>query len=94
VRTVEQWARIDVDDEGAGIPPEFLAHIFEPYRQRMPGPGLGLGLAIVRELVELHGGHVEAHSPGVGRGARFTVLLPRHDPHDDTDPAFTLSVTD
>lgn len=77
--TVEVHARIEVRDEGCGLAPEFLPHVFEPYWQperEMARSGLGLGLAIVRQLVELHGGRVEAASPGVGHGARFTVLLP------------------
>jgi signal transduction histidine kinase/FixJ family two-component response regulator len=71
-----------VVDTGQGIAPEFLPHIFEPFRQadasagRRAG-GLGLGLTIVRHLVELHGGRVEAHSDGAGRGATFVVSLPR-----------------
>ena len=72
-------ARIVVRDEGHGIAPELLPHIFEPYRQGEGGvmrAGLGLGLAIVRQLVELHGGRVEASSAGIGQGAGFTVLLP------------------
>lgn len=60
-------------------PPFVVPHVFEPYRQDAPGAGLGLGLAIVRELVELHGGRVEAHSPGIGYGAQFTVMLPTRD---------------
>jgi len=72
-------ARVAVSDEGHGIAPELLPHVFEPYRQgedRAAGAGLGLGLAIVRQLVELHGGRVEASSGGVGQGACFIVLLP------------------
>jgi len=70
-------ARIIVSDEGQGIAPELLPHVFEPYRQGEGGAeGLGLGLAIVRQLVELHGGRVEASSGGVGQGACFIVLLP------------------
>jgi len=70
-----------VRDNGAGIAPEFLAHVFDRLRQadasstRHHG-GLGLGLAIVRHLVELHGGTVSAASDGVGRGATFSVRLP------------------
>jgi signal transduction histidine kinase/DNA-binding response OmpR family regulator len=72
---------IEVEDTGAGIAPEHLPHIFERFRQvdstttRAHG-GLGLGLAIVRHLVEAHGGSVSATSAGLGTGARFTVSLP------------------
>ncbi|WP_138504356.1 ATP-binding protein [Nostoc sp. PA-18-2419] len=74
-------AQIQVRDTGKGIDPDFLPHVFEYFRQadstttRAFG-GLGLGLAIVHHLVELHGGTVRADSPGVGQGARFTVRLP------------------
>ena len=74
--------RLTVEDEGCGIPPELLPHVFEPYRQArgdIARSGLGLGLTIVRQLVELHGGRVEATSPGIGLGARFTVFLPTAD---------------
>ncbi|HKP12960.1 MAG TPA: ATP-binding protein [Blastocatellia bacterium] len=74
-------ADITVSDTGQGISADFLPHVFDRFRQadssytRKHG-GLGLGLAIVRHLVELHGGTVEAHSDGEERGARFNVLLP------------------
>jgi len=74
-------ARITVEDAGSGIAPEFLPHVFDRFRQaesttmRSHG-GLGLGLAIVRHLVEVHGGTVRAESPGEGQGATFTVTLP------------------
>jgi signal transduction histidine kinase len=74
-------ALIRVSDDGQGIKPEFLPHVFDRFRQadatttRRKG-GLGLGLAIVRSLVDMHGGTVEAHSEGEGRGAAFTVTLP------------------
>jgi signal transduction histidine kinase/CheY-like chemotaxis protein len=74
-------AMIEVSDTGQGIDPEFLPHVFERLRQadststRRHG-GLGLGLAIVRHLVEAHGGTVQANSDGIGRGATFQVILP------------------
>ncbi|WP_437720082.1 ATP-binding protein [Sorangium sp. So ce861] len=73
--------RIEVADTGRGIRPELLPHVFERFRQddaatqRRHG-GLGLGLAICRQLVELHGGTLCADSPGAGLGAVFTVALP------------------
>lgn len=73
---------IRVRDDGAGIDAGFLPHVFERFRQadgsvsRQHG-GLGLGLAIVRHLVELHGGTVHAESPGPGQGATLTIQLPR-----------------
>ncbi len=74
-------ALIKVKDTGLGISPEFLPHVFEYFRQADSSTtrkfgGLGLGLAIVRHLVELHGGTVRADSPGIGKGAVFTVRLP------------------
>jgi PAS domain S-box-containing protein len=70
-----------VTDTGRGISAEFLPYVFERFRQAHSGQGgikagLGLGLAIVRELVELHGGQVTVHSEGEGKGATFTVTLP------------------
>jgi len=73
--------RLAVSDTGAGIDPAFLPFVFDRFRQadssaaRQHG-GLGLGLAIVRHLVELHGGSVRAESAGAGRGATFTIHLP------------------
>jgi PAS domain S-box-containing protein len=77
-----QLVEIHVRDHGAGIAPEFLPHIFELFAQsersiaRSEG-GLGIGLALVRRIAELHGGSVEAHSDGLGQGAHFVVFLPR-----------------
>jgi PAS domain S-box-containing protein len=78
---VGSQAQISVSDTGEGISPEFLPFVFDHFRQadssytRKQG-GLGLGLAIVRHLVELHGGEVKAESKGEGNGATFTVNLP------------------
>jgi len=77
----DRHATLIVSDSGSGIKPEFLPHIFEPFRQqdasttRVHG-GIGLGLTIARHLVALHGGSIGAESPGIGRGATFTVVLP------------------
>src|SRR5438094_841183 len=77
LRRVHGRARLTITDTGRGISAAFLPHVFEPFRQAGgTQQGLGLGLAIVRELVELHGGTVCAESAGEGRGARFTVILP------------------
>jgi len=78
---VNSHLEIVVSDTGQGISPDFLPHVFDRFRQadqktsRQHG-GMGLGLAIVRHLVELHGGMVRAESDGEGKGATFTVMLP------------------
>ena len=72
-------ASVRVKDSGEGIAPDFLPHVFEPFRQGASTTmrsGMGLGLAIVRRLVDLHGGRITASSPGAGQGAEFTVSLP------------------
>jgi PAS domain S-box-containing protein len=73
--------RVEVSDTGRGISREFLPHVFERFRQQdasttRTAGGLGLGMAITRQLVELHGGSIAADSPGEGGGATFTVELP------------------
>ena len=73
--------RLTVTDTGEGIDPAFLPHVFEPFRQAdnsttRPHGGLGLGLAIVRSLMELHGGRTTVDSPGKGRGSTFTLDFP------------------
>lgn len=72
-------AAIRVKDSGEGIAAEFLPHVFDPFRQGKSGTmrsGLGLGLAIVRRLVDLHGGRITATSQGVGQGSEFIISLP------------------
>ena len=78
---VNSHVEIAVSDTGQGVPAEFLPHLFERFQQAETGPsrthgGLGLGLAIVRHIVELHGGTVHAESPGAGNGTTITVKLP------------------
>ncbi|MBW4500127.1 MAG: PAS domain S-box protein [Scytonema hyalinum WJT4-NPBG1] len=81
LKQVEKQAQIVVSDTGKGINPDFLPYVFDYFRQadssitRTFG-GLGLGLAIARHIVELHGGTIQAESPGEGQGATFTVRLP------------------
>jgi PAS domain S-box-containing protein len=79
--TKDKFAQIQVSDTGKGISPEFLPYVFERFRQAdststRSNKGLGLGLAIARHLVELHGGTIAAQSQGIGQGATFTVKLP------------------
>jgi PAS domain S-box-containing protein len=81
LRAEPGWIEAVVEDEGRGIAPGLLPRVFDLFVQGgqgidRQGGGLGLGLAIVRRLVELHGGTVTAHSEGEGRGSRFTVRLP------------------
>ncbi len=81
LRADDQQAALDVEDTGQGIDPSFLPHVFEMFRQadatksRRHG-GLGIGLALVQQLVQLHDGAIEVFSEGPGTGARFTVSLP------------------
>jgi PAS domain S-box-containing protein len=75
---------ISVEDDGVGLHPDYLPHVFDPFSQaeasltREHG-GLGLGLAIVRHIIDLHGGTIRAESEGPGKGSRFTVVLPAAD---------------
>jgi CheY-like chemotaxis protein/anti-sigma regulatory factor (Ser/Thr protein kinase) len=85
VRSVADDIEIVVEDDGPGIPAAFLPYVFDRFRQAdssstRPKGGLGLGLAIVRHFVELHGGSVSAANRTDGRGARFTVRLPHQGP--------------
>jgi PAS domain S-box-containing protein len=105
VHRVESQVELQVKDNGIGISSDFLPHIFDRFTQadssitRTHG-GLGMGLSIVKSLVELHGGVVSASSPGEGQGATFTVKLPvtaiRHDaaypsPHPRLSPEAALN---
>jgi CheY-like chemotaxis protein len=74
-------AQISVTDTGIGIQPDFLPYVFETFRQEDGATtrkfgGLGLGLAIIKQLMELHGGTITVESPGVGQGATFSVQIP------------------
>jgi PAS domain S-box-containing protein len=78
---VNSHVEVNVSDTGIGIPPEFLPHVFERFRQADAGitrerGGLGIGLSIARQLTEMHGGTIEASSAGRGQGANFRVKLP------------------
>ena len=81
VDQVNSHVEVTVRDTGVGIPAEFLPHVFERFRQAdngttREGGGLGLGLSVVRYLVEAHGGRVRAQSAGAGHGSTFTIELP------------------
>ena len=82
LRKIESCIEIKITDTGQGIEPEFLPFVFDRFRQADGATtrlhsGLGLGLSIVKHLVEMHGGNVSAESAGAGQGATFTVKLPR-----------------
>jgi PAS domain S-box-containing protein len=90
VESGDGLARLVVRDSGQGIAPQFLPHVFDRFEQAEPAAtrrhgGLGLGLAIVRHLVELHGGRVDVESAGEGQGAAFTVTLPLARSAPETD---------
>lgn len=82
LRAVGDDIVLSVSDQGQGIAPDFLPYVFDRFMQSDAGRnrehgGLGLGLSIVKQLVEAHGGQVQVHSPGLGQGATFEVRLPR-----------------
>lgn len=92
LKQLDSYAQIQVSDTGAGISPDFLPYVFDRFSQADGSmtrsySGLGLGLAIVRQLVELHGGTVQAESPGEGQGCTFTVKLPLTTPASQERPA-------
>jgi len=83
----DKYISISISDNGIGIEPQFLEKIFEPFAdfERAASSrrgGLGIGLKLVKALVELHGGTVEARSEGLGRGSEFIIRLPKEDPRD------------
>ena len=99
VESDERTARIVVEDNGHGISADFLPYVFERFWQADSSytrrhSGLGLGLAIVRHLVELHGGTVSAASEGIGQGSTFTVTLPLALVQKTIDSAATLAVSE
>ena len=88
---VNSHLEISVTDTGRGIAPDFLPYVFDRFRQADASTsreerGLGIGLAIVKNLVELHGGSVRAKSPGLNKGSCFTVALPMVSANIDVDP--------
>jgi signal transduction histidine kinase/CheY-like chemotaxis protein len=91
LHNVGGFTELSVEDSGQGIAPELLPHVFDRFRQgdssitRHTG-GLGLGLALVREIVTLHGGTVSAHSDGVGHGAKFVARFPARQPWKSEPP--------
>jgi PAS domain S-box-containing protein len=81
LRTEEEQAVVSIRDNGMGVPAEMLTHIFEPFAQldrsyERPDGGLGIGLTLAKRLVELHKGHIQANSAGIGKGTEFRVRLP------------------
>ncbi|HAM34936.1 MAG TPA: hypothetical protein DEB40_04180 [Elusimicrobia bacterium] len=92
MRAERSEALVTVEDTGPGLSPEFFPHLFELFRQQEDSltrehRGLGLGLSIVKRLVELHGGRIWADPPQAGPGARFTVALPLAAPRPGTSAA-------
>jgi signal transduction histidine kinase/ActR/RegA family two-component response regulator len=95
----DSHVEIVVSDTGSGIDQNFLPYVFDRFRQGDAGTtrqhsGLGLGLAIVRQLVELHGGSVLVESPGAGQGTTFRVILPLTMAREDTETATQPAVAD
>jgi CheY-like chemotaxis protein len=91
MQRVNSHVEVSVIDSGQGMTPEFIAHAFERFRQSdsdqtQKSTGLGLGLSIVKNLVEMHGGTIRAASEGFGKGATFVVELPVTVVHESDEP--------
>ena len=96
---VDSHVEVTVEDTGIGIEPDFLPFVFDRFRQADSGisrrhGGLGIGLSIVKSLVELHGGWVRAKSPGKDQGSTFSVALPLFHVRPEEDRRSTVSATD
>jgi signal transduction histidine kinase len=79
-------AELVFTDNGCGMTDEVLKHLFEPFfTRRRNGQGTGLGLSITYRIVADHGGHIDVHSDGPGKGSQFRVLLPLAETHKETD---------
>jgi PAS domain S-box-containing protein len=96
---VDSHVEVTVEDSGIGIDPDFLPFVFDRFRQADPGisrryGGLGIGLSIVKSLVELHGGSVRAKSPGKDQGSTFSVALPLFHVRPDEDRLSRVSPSD
>jgi CheY-like chemotaxis protein len=94
----EHCVVLSVRDTGIGMESDFLARIFEPFSQFDPGAGrkggLGIGLSLVKGLIELHGGEVHARSEGPGHGSEITIRLPTQKFADSRDPARKSTIVD
>jgi signal transduction histidine kinase/CheY-like chemotaxis protein len=92
--TEDRQLRIAIKDNGDGIPPDRLEEIFSPFQQLAPAPhrsaGIGIGLFLARQIVEMHGGTITAHSWGEGTGSTFTILLPLIHARDEDTPTSSI----
>jgi signal transduction histidine kinase/DNA-binding response OmpR family regulator len=95
---VDEFAlQLSVRDNGIGIAPDMLPRVFDMFSQVSDSPrpaegGLGIGLALARGIVDLHGGEIKANSPGLGQGSEFTVFLPRNSVHFDLAPESSAGI--
>jgi signal transduction histidine kinase len=86
LRAAGGWAEMVFTDDGCGMTDEVLEHLFEPFfTRRRNGQGTGLGLSITYRIVADHGGHIDVHSDGPGKGSRFCVSLPLAEKRKETD---------